>query len=678
MEPYGKETVRTGVAEPAQARGAPRDVPSEFSARSAAWGGRRLLLLTAAYAAAMVVATAPAIAHFGSAFMVAGPEARAGLGEAAAGDHLQAAYWLWLPGHQLEHGESPWRDPYSFQPLVEPQLNPAGWPFSLVFWPLEAAFGAVVAWNLLLLLAGVAGGLATAVWLRYLGLGLEAAAVGGLAFAIAPYRLMQSGSHLLGLIAVLLPVALVSYERCRAAGSRRERAWFGAICALAIASVPLSGQVHLALGAVPFLAAYAAVRSRGPALLWAGVGTAAAIGIGLVLRRTVIEGSAASSGRSLAEVDYYSADGLDLLSRWTRDGLEHFVYLGWLTPVLGLVGLAVLVRRGKLWLAAVLGLGVVLPVLLALGTNFPLYEPLRDVFPPLRFPRVPGRLLPIAALALAALVAVAVAAAGGRWPARRRALAAAALVVVAADLLVFPLRNARPDQDNAAYAAVAQTTDGRILELPVLPRGLGHFGSAYLYYTLQAPRQRPTGYSTLAPESVYAFTDRFRGLDCGRWRQGDAAALEQLGVETLVFHGGVFGQAGLPGAWFAWQGLERAGFRAQAGGGPVWMFRRSDGATARPPVPEPDRATPVYCDGWLGNVTAGGDALLWVWGSGAATLELDSRTPGSVPVAVDGEPSGNLDIPSANATLELGAPGWHLVELSGAAAGTRVEVVPRS
>jgi hypothetical protein len=87
---------------------------------------------------------------------------------------------------------------------------------------------------------------------------------------------------------------------------------------------------------------------------------------------------------------------------------------------------------------------------------------------------------------------------------------------------------------------------------------------------------------------------------------------------------------------------------------------------------------PVYCDGWLGNVTVGGDALLWAWGSGEAMLELDSRTPGSVPVAVDGEPRGKLEIPSANAAVELGAPGWHLLELNGAAAGTRVEVVRRS
>ena len=667
-----KETA-AGLAGSTDVDGEPRgSLPERRPARDG-WSRRGALLLAAGYLAAMVIATAPAIASFSSEFMVAEPEARPGLGEAAAGDHLQAAYWLWLPGHQLEHGGAPWRDPYSFQPIAPPQLNPAGWPFALAFWPLEAALGPVLAWNLLLLLAGVGGGLATAAWLRRLGLSPEAAALGGLAFAIAPYRLMQSGSHLLGLVAVLLPVALWAYERCRSARSGRERVAFGMLCALAIVSIPLSGQVHLALGAVPFLAAYAVVRSRGPALAWAAAGVAAAIAVGLLMRETVIEESAAGAGRSLAEVDYYSAEGLDLLSRSPRRGLEHFAYLGWLVPLLGVAGVAVLVRRRKVWLAAVLAVGVLVPVLLALGTNFPLYEPLRDVFPPLRFPRVPGRLLPIATLALAALAAVAVAAATGRLAHRRRTVVALVALLVAADLLVFPLRNARADPDNAAYAAVAAAPEGRILELPVLPRGLGHFGSVYLYYALQAPRERPTGYSTLAPDTVHDFTQRYRGLNCGRWREGDAAGLEQLGVTRLVFHSGVFGQAGLPGAWFAWQGLQRQGLRAEAGRGAVWVFGRSNAAPESPPVPEPDRGRPVYCDGWLGHGTAGGDALLWVWGSEAA-LELDAVTPGSVTISVDGEPRGSVEVPSDTVAFELGAPGWHLVELVDAAPGIRAEI----
>ena len=63
-------------------------------------------------------------------------------------------------------------------------------------------------------------------------------------------------------------------------------------------------------------------------------------------------------------------------------------------------------RRG--WLAALLGVAAVVPMLLALGTNTPLYRPIRDVVPGLHYPRVPERLMPIACLAIAALVAFAV------------------------------------------------------------------------------------------------------------------------------------------------------------------------------------------------------------------------------------------------------------------------------
>src|ERR687891_2630139 len=157
--------------------------------RRAARGGP-LPLVVALYLVAALVATLPAIGSFGSAFMANGAD---GKGETAAGDHLQAVYRFWLVGHQLERGDAPWVDPYSFQPLVEPQVVLGGWPFGLPFWPLEAAFGPVVAWNLLLLGVALAAGLLVYLWLSELALPPAAAALGGLAFAVAPYRLGQRG-----------------------------------------------------------------------------------------------------------------------------------------------------------------------------------------------------------------------------------------------------------------------------------------------------------------------------------------------------------------------------------------------------------------------------------------------------------------------------------------------------
>ena len=155
-----------------------------------------------------------------------------------------------------------------------------------------------------------------------------------------------------------------------------------------------------------------------------------------------------SGGRSLREVSHYSATGLDFVTRHPRHGLESFVFLGWLTPLLALAGLVLLLRARRFGLAAALAIGALVPALLALGTHFPLYSPLWHHFAPLRYPRVPERLMPVACLAVAALVAFAVARV--RW----LALVAALLVLVAADLRVSVYEAAAAEPGKRAYAGL--------------------------------------------------------------------------------------------------------------------------------------------------------------------------------------------------------------------------------
>ena len=72
------------------------------------------------------------------------------------------------------------------------------------------------AWNAFALLSYLGAGAAAAAWLRSLRLPLGPALVGGLAFALAPYRSIQtSGGHLLGPIAMLLPLSLWALETRR-------------------------------------------------------------------------------------------------------------------------------------------------------------------------------------------------------------------------------------------------------------------------------------------------------------------------------------------------------------------------------------------------------------------------------------------------------------------------------
>jgi hypothetical protein len=362
-------------------------------------------------------------------------------------------------------------------------------------------------------------------------------------------------------------------------------------------------------------------------------GALAAAAIGVLIRYTLIAGSPEDSGRSLGEVRRYSAEWVDFANRWHAPRSEEFVYLGWLLPLLALVGLAVLARQHR-GLAILLGLAVALPVLLALGTNLPLYSPVWHHFPPLRFPRVPGRLLPIADLALAALAAFAVADLARRARGRGVALVAVLFVLVALDLTVQPLSATAADPGNAAYRALASAPPGRVLELPLFEPGV-HYGSVYDYYQLQEAREQPGGYSTLAPEAAFDFYFTHNRLNCGVWLSGDSDELERLGITRILFHRGLYAQAHRRGAWFAWRRLQEAGFGPVATGDRVTLFA-PEGGTSPPPMTEPPRSRPVFCTGWKGRTMLGREATIWLYGEGGLQLRIATADRMRIRLLADG------------------------------------------
>jgi hypothetical protein len=494
-----------------------------------------------------VLATWPAVEHAGSRYLA---EPAPSFGGTAPGDHLQTGWGLWLFGHQLEHGRAFWIDPYSFRPESKPRPNFPGLVFGLPYWPLLALFGAVLAWNLFTLLSFAGAGGAACAWLRSLGLPDGAALAGGLAFALAPYRVAQSTGHLLGPISLFLPLSLLGLQLGRPL-----------LAGAALAAIPLSGQVHLALGAVALFVAYAFVRRRP----WQALpGVAAAIVAGELVQRTVIHGSLHEQGRSLQEVGRYSAHWSDFVSRHGHG--ETFVLLGWLTPLLAVTGLVLLVLAGRYALAALLALATAIPILLALGTNLPTYELARRVVPHLKVSRVPERLLPIACLALAALAAFAVARASP-------ALVPLALALVAVDLHAqVHVYGAVPlDGHNAAYAALRSRPPGRLLDLPVFMPDV-RLNSVYLAYDIQAARERPTGYSTSAPLRAESAARHLRLLNCGDWHEGLPG---RLGVRYVAVHTGLFAAFRPACIGRALAGLRAHGFRPLAADGDVLMFARS-------------------------------------------------------------------------------------------------------
>ena len=519
--------------------------------------GRFVLVALALYAACAVWATWPAIRHVDGAHYLARPAA--GYGEAAAGDHLQLGWAFWLVGHQAERGASPLADPYSFRPEAEAPPNLQGWLLGLPYWPLGAAFGDVWAYDLIVLLSFVLAGGIACWWLRALGVSRAAALLGGVVFCLMPYRVGQSTGHLLGPISFLLPAMLLALERRRFV-----------VSAACLAAIPLSGQLHLALGAIPLALGYAWARL--PRANWwqAGAGAGAALVAGIVVDRWAVAGSI-GTGRSFSQVSRYSAELSDFVTRGVGSGIEELVFVGWLTPLVAVGGLVAIRRRRGL--AVLLGLAALLPCLLALGANVPGYETLWRRVPGLDATRVPERFMPIACLAFAALVAFGFEQATVRYKglstAAGWALAAAAIALLAVDLRVPVFGAVAADTPNAAYAAIRG--EGRLLELPVFRPDV-HYGSVYLGYARQSPRERPQGYSTIAPKRAVGLARELRPLSCGR---GTIPA--DLGIRFVAVHRSLYGQSGFFAAGCAEQAeamLQAHGWRLLARDGPISTYTR--------------------------------------------------------------------------------------------------------
>ena len=359
----------------------------------------------------------------------------------------------------------------------------------------------------------------------------------------------------------------------------------------------------------------------------------------------MIEQSTQSGGRSLDEIAFYSAHVGDFVSRHVDHARsEQFVFLGWVTPLVALAGLLLLIRSRRYALAAILGLGTFIPLVLALGTRTPIYSALWHALPPFRFPRVPERLLPIASLCIAALFAHAVA------QSRRTIVFVLAIALLFVDLHARVYGKSAPGDPVGAVPSAS----GRLLELPVFDPGV-HYGSVYLLYDTAAERQRPGGYSTTAPRQAKTVADRLQRLNCGDWTGNMAGELERLGVGAVALHRGLYVRnPAVPStAWFATRGLLAHGWKVQRTAGPVWLFGRG-GIGIAPTRVEPPRSRPVFCQGWFADTRSGRymsetHAPFWIYGSGKLRLEF-ARSALPRRVTVDGR-----------TTADLRGRGWHLV-----------------
>ena len=489
-------------------------------------------------------------------------------------------YNLWLVGHQLGRGEAPWLDPYSFQPETDRAAEPAGLAARAA---LLAARGGVRAGRRVerdrparvraRRRRGRGRGCARSTCRR------GAALAGGLVFALAPYRVAQSAGHLLGLIAFLLPLALLGFERARRPRPHARLVARGAAPRSRRSRSPARRTSRSARSR-----SCSPTRSCGRAsaslLLGAGAGAAAAtsrrprraraddrrLDRG---RRPLARSPSAATRRSSATS-----------SRATLEReLEQFVLLGWATPLLALVGLVAARARGPPRRSPRCSRSASLvPVVLALGTRTCRSTSCSGT----RCRRSASRACPSGCCrsrASRSRRSSRSRSPGIRRPRRARGARCSCSRSTCASTCSS---RSRPTSDDAAYAALAAAPPARLLELPVFSPDR-HYGSAYLYYVLQAPRERPGGYSTTAPLAA----DRRRAPAAAarlrrRGRRSASACSTDLGVRYVAVHRRLYAPTVYVGAVCvprAERALEEHGFRRVGGDDSRVLYARSPGST---------------------------------------------------------------------------------------------------
>ncbi len=443
------------------------------------------------------------------------------------GDHLQTAYnlWLWKDSiTTLTHW--PWWDPYLYGAISRGLPQPFGWPIVLYTVPVTLAWGPVAGYNA----AVVAGFLLAAVMMfalcRTLGCGPAAAAVGGFAYAFAPFRILQGAVHANAMLAWMLPLLLVCYEN--ALTRRGKRATVAAWMAVAVqVSIIFSGEFHLANYSVLLSAAWLLARApRIPREHLRTLLAPAAVGVVAMSAAVAVEfvlviGPAVAEGRSSAEAFAYAPRLVDFLRPDPVGiGNERYVYLGVVIALLALRGFRVMVadagnRRVLAWLLAA---GVLAACFLAVSPGAPV-EAIREVYryvPVLSFSRTPGRIAFLTAMFLAVLAAFAVEDLPSKRARRLVAVLASTLIALDAPRGLYTLLPGpvRPIPGIARGATV--------LDLPAFDAVDVH-ASVYSFYLMSRPGPRVGGYSMLATPAA-------------RERQLASSVLQETPIDRRVWH----------------------------------------------------------------------------------------------------------------------------------------------
>jgi len=465
------------------------------------------------------------------------------------GDPLPQAWQIAWGGHALQH-----------QPLDYWQSN--------MYWPLDntlafsdalvgyAPFGligegfeaAIARYDLIFLFAYALAFLGAYLLARELGIGRAGAAVAGVAFAYAPWRLEQDG-HLHVISSGGIPLALFLLVR----GYRRDSArtivagWLVATWQLAL-GFTLGLMLAYALAALAVVLLLSWRRRRPPrrvlAASAAGAAVFAAMGLMLALPYREVRDDHPESERTAETVAAFSggpemflaASGLSTvwgpITEPVRDELdfvpEQTLFPGLLVVLLAGVGLSRASPFTKR-LRIGLGIGVVALAVLSLGFQTPAngvpypYRVLYELAPGWDAVRTPGRLNTLTSLGLALLAAAGAHALGSRlrW---KPAVAVALPLLVLIEGMGFPYPHptvAKPP------SGLAEATPPR-LHLPMYE----YDSRRFLVWSTNGFPEIVNGRSSFKPTS-------FEQLEALMARFPDRRVIDHLrdlGVKTVVLH----------------------------------------------------------------------------------------------------------------------------------------------
>src|SRR5919199_5777801 len=303
------------------------------------------------------------------------------------GDNVQYVFMTGWTAKALQLKQSP---------LIDPQLN---YPDTLVLSATDApflsmlgispatiVFGPTFGYNLIIILSHVLSGYFVYLWILRLTGSRFGGIIAGLAFMLAPYRIVHSYGHLQLVSTQMLPLFFWALDHTLQAPrpSLRQLLWLGGATCLVASMCQYYLVFSLMIGAVYALLT---VLPRPAYVLKQGWKLALPIGFGALigsLPYLIAQQTNAYTSYDINSTSVYSANLLDfvipsplqaLWGDWSKQHLpgrdffvEHTLYIGAVTGLLAVV--ALLARSGKhrrrnlVWLAVAL-----CAALLALGTE---------------------------------------------------------------------------------------------------------------------------------------------------------------------------------------------------------------------------------------------------------------------------------------------------------------------